>query len=133
MSYDPQKNRRKRDGCKPSLPTTIFIDCLALHSSDNYLIQSSGGLSAKANQLAQTILIFADNTGFGWRSIFSVCRYHGWGSGHANYLTLYNKHHKIKPFWALADPFWGQNHTSKKRLLEWHAQKGIIFTGTSGT
>ncbi len=73
MSYDPQKNRRKRDGCKPSLPTTIFIDCLALHSSDNYLIQSSGGLSAKANQLAQTILIFADNTGFGWRSIFSVC------------------------------------------------------------
>ena len=35
--------------------------------------QKELGLPIKANQLAQTILIFADNTGFGWRSIFSVC------------------------------------------------------------
>jgi hypothetical protein len=36
------------------------------------------------------------------------------GSGHANYLTLCHIHHKIKLFWALEAPFWGQNHRFKK-------------------
>jgi hypothetical protein len=38
-----------------------------------------------------------------------------WGSGHVNYLTSYNNHHKIKPFWALEAPFWGQNGIAKSK------------------
>ncbi len=38
------------------------------------------------------------------------------GSDQANHLTLYNKHHKIKPISVLADPFWDQNYPSKKKL-----------------
>jgi hypothetical protein len=32
------------------------------------------------------------------------------GCGHANYLTLYYIHHKIKPFGAQKGPYWDQNH-----------------------
>jgi hypothetical protein len=35
------------------------------------------------------------------------------GSDQANHLTLCHIHHKIKPFWALEAPFWGQNHRFK--------------------
>ena len=38
------------------------------------------------------------------------------GSGHADYLTyaICHIHHKIKLFWDLEAPFWGQNHRFKK-------------------